>query len=117
MRDAPLEWWRSYFDRDYLVEHAPMFTAERTRAEVARVLDIAGLPLGARLLDCPSGQARHARLFAEAGLDVTALDYSAKLLAEARRAGIPAGVQLVRGDVRNLPARWDGRFDAVVSLG
>jgi hypothetical protein len=38
------------------------------------VLDIAGLPLGARILDCPSGQARHARLLAGAGLDVTALD-------------------------------------------
>jgi SAM-dependent methyltransferase len=26
-------------------------------------------------------------------------------------------LRLVRGDIRNLPARWSGRFDAVVSLG
>src|SRR6187431_3190727 len=90
-RDAHLEWWRSYFDQDYLVEHAPMFTAERNRGEVSRALQLMGLPVGARVLDCPSGQGRHARLLAEAGLNVTALDYSAKLLAEARRAGATKG--------------------------
>ncbi len=103
-RDAHLDWWRSYFDKDYLVEHAPMFTEARNRAEVARVLDVAGLPLGARVLDCPSGQARHAKLFAEAGLDVTALDYSRALLDEAGRGGATPGLRLVHGDIRN-PAR------------
>lgn len=114
---AALDWWSSYFDDDYLLEHSPMFTPERNRAEVSRVLGLLGLPLGARILDCPSGQGRHARLFAEAGLDVTALDYSARLLADAERAGPAAGVRYVRGDVRALPAKWRSRFDAVVSLG
>jgi SAM-dependent methyltransferase len=85
--------------------------------EVGRVMDVMGMPMGARILDCPSGQARHARLLADAGFDVTALDYSANLLAEARRAGVPRGLRLVRGDVRRLPARWRSRYDAVVSLG
>jgi SAM-dependent methyltransferase len=94
-----------------------MFTESRNRAEVARVIDVAGLPLGARVLDCPSGQGRHAKLFAEAGLDVTALDYSQELLDEAGRGGGTPGMRLVRGDIRSLPSRWKGRFDAVVSLG
>lgn len=94
-----------------------MFTAARTRGEVARVLDILGLPVGARILDCPSGQARHARLFAEAGFRVTGLDYSKELLSAARRDGLPAGLSLKQGDVRALPAKWNERFDAVVSLG
>jgi ubiquinone/menaquinone biosynthesis C-methylase UbiE len=75
------------------------------------------LPVGARLLDCPSGQARHARLFAAAGLSVTALDYSDALLNEARRAGGLDGVRLVRGDMRRLPRAWSARFDGIASLG
>jgi SAM-dependent methyltransferase len=116
-RGARLDWWSTYFDDDYLVEHGSMFTPERTRAEAARALVLFGLPAGARLLDCPSGQGRHARLFAEAGLDVTALDYSARLLAAARHGGVAAGLRFVRGDSRRLPASWTGRFDAVASLG
>lgn len=117
VRDAPLEWWRAYFDGDYLIEHAPMLDEGRTRLEVARVLDVLGLPAGARILDCPSGQARHARLLAQSGFDVTALDYSAELLAHARRAGAQRRMKLVKGDVRQLPPLWTARFDAVVSLG
>jgi SAM-dependent methyltransferase len=89
----------------------------RSRAEVSRVLEVLGLPVGARLLDCPSGQARHARLFAAAGLSVTALDYSEALLDEARQAGNLRGVRLVRGDMRGLPKSWTARFDGVASLG
>ena len=114
---APLDWWSSYFDDDYLLEHSSMFAPERTRAEAARALVLLGLPAGARILDCPSGQGRHARLFAGAGLDVTALDYSAKLLANGRRGGAARGLRFVKGDSRALPATWDERFDAVVSLG
>jgi ubiquinone/menaquinone biosynthesis C-methylase UbiE len=94
-----------------------MFTPGRNRSQVARVLELLGLPVGARVLDCPSGQGRHSRLLAEAGLHVTALDYSPKLLAEARRAGALKELRYVQGDMRALPAKWNARFDAVVSLG
>ncbi|HYV99121.1 MAG TPA: class I SAM-dependent methyltransferase, partial [Gemmatimonadaceae bacterium] len=74
------------------------------------------LPLGARILDCPCGQGRHATLFADAGYDVTGADYSRPLLRVAQRdAG--RGTTFVRADARELPKRWTGRFDAVFSLG
>jgi SAM-dependent methyltransferase len=108
-------WWNGYFDADYLAEHAPMFGDGRDRPEVARAIELLEAPVGARILDCPCGQGRHAHLLAEAGFRVTGLDHSADLLERARAT--PSTATFVEGDMRNLPARWRGRFDAVVSLG
>jgi ubiquinone/menaquinone biosynthesis C-methylase UbiE len=118
MKGVAADWWTSYFDADYLTEHEPMFGAGRDRPEVSRVLDLLGAPVGARVLDCPCGQGRHATLLAENGLKVTGVDYSSHLLKKAAQAakGV-AGVDFVEGDMRKLPARWRNRFDAVVSLG
>ena len=52
--------------------------------EVARLIEVMELPVGARILDCPCGQGRHAHLLAEAGYDVDGLDYSPQLLEAAR---------------------------------
>jgi ubiquinone/menaquinone biosynthesis C-methylase UbiE len=110
------EWWQSYFDSQYLLEYEPLFSLERDRREVARLMDVLGLPSGVRLLDVPCGQGRHAHLLAEAGYDVDGLDYSADLLALARQRGTGKRLRYTRGDMRALPARWTGRFDAVLNL-
>lgn len=75
-----------------------------------------GLPAGARILDVPCGQGRHAHLLAEACYRVDGLDYSAKLLAVAKKRGTGPSLRYTRGDMRRLPKRWTGRFDAVVNL-
>jgi ubiquinone/menaquinone biosynthesis C-methylase UbiE len=110
------EWWASYFDAQYLKEYEPLFALERDRREVARLMEVLALPSGSRVLDVPCGQGRHAHLLAEAGFDVDGLDYSAELLAIARRRGTGKTLRYTRGDMRALPARWTGRFDAVVNL-
>ncbi|MCU0618903.1 MAG: methyltransferase domain-containing protein [Gemmatimonadaceae bacterium] len=110
------DWWATYFDADYVREFEPLFAEERNRMEVARLLEVLALPDGARVLDCPCGQGRHAQLLAEAGLDVTGLDYSAPLLAMARTRGTGRTLRYVQGDMRTLPAEWTGRFDAVLNL-
>ena len=74
------------------------------------------LPAGARVLDVPCGQGRHAHLLAEAGFDVDGLDYSEHLLERARERGTGARLRYAQGDMRKLPARWTGRFDAVLNL-
>jgi ubiquinone/menaquinone biosynthesis C-methylase UbiE len=79
-------------------------------------VDLLGLPVGARVLDVPCGQGRHAHLLAEAGYDVDGLDYSAELLAVARKRGTGPTLRYSRGDMRKMPARWTGRFDAVLNL-
>jgi SAM-dependent methyltransferase len=110
------EWWQSHFDSHYLLEYEPLFTPERDRAEVARVIDVLGLPAGSRILDVPCGQGRHAHLLAEAGFNVDGFDYSAHLLGLARKRGTGRGLRYTRGDMRKLPRRWTGRFDAVINL-
>jgi SAM-dependent methyltransferase len=110
------EWWESYFDTRYLLEYEPLFTLEEDRAQVVRLLDLLGLPHGARILDVPCGQGRHAHLLAEAGHRVTGLDYSATLIAKAKARGTGPTLKYVRGDMRKLPARFTGKFDAVLNL-
>lgn len=110
------EWWEDHFDATYLREWAPVQGLATSRQEVARLLELLELPAGARILDCACGQGRHARLLAEAGFDVTGLDWSADLLREARAQGTGRSLRYVRGDMRRLPPRWTGRFDAVVNL-
>jgi len=110
------EWWASYFDAQYLLEYEPIFDLTRDRREVARLIEILELPVGARVLDVPCGQGRHAHLLAEAGFDVDGLDYSGDLLQKAEARGTGATLRYTRGDMRRLPAKWSRRFDAVLNL-
>jgi SAM-dependent methyltransferase len=109
-------WWADYFDEQYLLEYEPLFDPVRDRREVSRIIELLGLPSGARILDVPCGQGRHAHLLAEAGFDVDGLDYSPDLLARAKARGTGRNLRYTRGDMRRLPARWTGRFDAVLNL-
>jgi len=110
------EWWESHFDAHYLLEYQPIFNPGRDRSEVARIIEILELPSGAAILDVPCGQGRHSHLLAEAGFDVSGLDYSAFLLARARKRGTSTRLRFKRGDMRRLPGEWSGRFDAVLNL-
>jgi ubiquinone/menaquinone biosynthesis C-methylase UbiE len=110
------EWWESYFDSQYLLEYAPVFTPERDRAEASRLVDVLGLPVSARVLDVPCGQGRHAHLLAEAGFRVDGIDFSRELLALATKRGTSQSLRYRRADMRRLPASWTGRYDAVVNL-
>lgn len=118
-QSAPLrgaDWWRSYFDQNYLTEYEPLFDLVRDREETARLIEVLGLPAGARVLDLACGQGRHAHLLAEAGFDVDGVDYSREILEQAKRRGTGRTLRYTRADMRKLPARWTGRFDAVVNL-
>ena len=110
------DWWASYFDAHYLLEYEPIFHPARDRHEVARLVEVLALPIGARVLDVPCGQGRHAHLLAEAGFDVDALDYSAHLIDLAKQRGTGRTLRYTRGDMRRLPSRWANRFDAVINL-
>jgi SAM-dependent methyltransferase len=109
-------WWASYFDEHYLLEYEPIFSFRKDRREVGRLIDVLGLPLGARILDVPCGQGRHAHLLAEAGYAVQGVDLSRDLLAHATKRGTGPNLKYKRADMRKLPAAWTGRFDAVVNL-
>lgn len=69
---------------------------------------------GLRVLDLGTGTGLLAAPFVEAGCEVWATDYSARMLEHARRR-LP-GARLVQADLRQAwPDEVDGRFDAIVS--
>ena len=89
-----------------------------TRQEVEFLLDLLELPDGARVLDVGCGPGRHVIALARAGLSVTGIDVSERLLGIARDAANEASlggrVALFECDARSMP--FDDEFDAVISI-
>ncbi len=104
------DWWRDYFGADFFHLHVDLFPEELSRREVAGMLELLALPVGARVLDVPCGWGRHAVLLAQQGYDVVGADLSYDLL---RRGA--AGPRYVAADVRSQPFA-DASFDAVINV-
>lgn len=85
--------------------------AEVTDAE-ATARFVAARSRGRTVLELGVGTGRLAEPLAEAGLPVIGLDASATMLARCVGRGLPATVQLVRGDMSVLPLA--GRFGVVL---
>ena len=105
-------WYVTAFGEDYsqVYLHRDDASAER---EVDALIGLMGLRAGMTVLDVCCGAGRHAAAMARRGMDVTGLDLSEALLAEAGRRPELEG-RLVRSDVREVP--FTERFDAVTNL-
>jgi ubiquinone/menaquinone biosynthesis C-methylase UbiE len=111
-------WWRSYFDDAWFRLHEPLFPPELSRHEVAGMIELLGLPAGARVLDAPCGWGRHTVLLEEAGYDAWGMDLSESLLLRLARSasehGGDSGSRIAAADLRDLPFA-DDTFDAVIN--
>lgn len=111
------EWWRDFFDADYLrISHA-LFPDSVNEAQAGAIWQLLELTPGARLLDAPCGYGRLSSLLAERGAVVTGVDQSEVLIAEAERTrgGVPPErLRYVRHDLREPLA--DSGFDAVINV-
>jgi len=109
-------WWRTYFDEPYYRLHEPLFPPERSRLEVAGMVDLLGLPVGSKVLDVPCGWGRHTVLLREAGFEAYGADLSPDLLGHASRRGRgrTRSFPYAAADLRELPFP-DGFFDAVIN--
>lgn len=112
-----MSWWRNYFDEAFFHLHEDLFPEEESRREVGAILELLGLPEGARVLDLPCGWGRHTLLLPEAGQAAFGADLSVDLLrravAGADEKGLPN--RFAAADVRYLPFR-DESFDAVLNV-
>lgn len=107
-----MAWWQDFFGSGTytLLDEMPDQLTE-LQVELA-VRELALVP-AMRILDVACGIGRHGAALARRGMRVVGLDYSARLLAQAR-ARAPE-LELVRGDMRSLPFAA-GSFDAAVCL-
>jgi len=106
-------WYEKSFGQDYLLvyKHRDMQGAQ---AEAGRMTGWLKLAPGAHVFDLCCGMGRHSLALAKEGYQVTGMDLSEVLLAEARRMDEHRQVEWVRGDMRRVPLA--GPFDAVVNL-
>lgn len=86
-----------------------------TEQEVAFLVEVLELDVGARVLDVGCGPGRHALALAARGIEVLGIDISQRFVDLANGA-VPAGhpARFERHDARALP--FVGEFDAVISL-
>lgn len=112
-----LRWYETFFDGIVLDAWRQAVSPEQTRAECDFLLRELRLGPGARVLDVPCGDGRHAIRLAARGCRVTGVDVSAAQLREARARRAPHGgsVEWRQADMRDLP--WHGEFDACCCMG
>ncbi|MBD0381634.1 class I SAM-dependent methyltransferase [Paenibacillus sedimenti] len=106
-------WYQKSFGNDYLIvyKHRDLQGAYH---EVKKMMDWLNLPQGAQVLDLCCGMGRHSIALSEFGYEVTGVDLSEVLLAEAVKMDVKSQVKWHQGDMRKVPL--DHTFDAVVNL-
>jgi SAM-dependent methyltransferase len=99
------QWFETFFEGAFVDLWNQAMTPEATSAEVDFFVEKLELSAGARVLDVPCGNGRHAIELAKRGYRVTGVDLSKEFLEHARRNREAAGVEveLIRADMRALP--------------
>ena len=109
------QWWRTFFDADYIRLWGEVFTAEQDEKQADGIWHLLGLQPGSRLLDAPCGYGRLSVQFAKRGAVVLGVDQSEELLAVGMRNNTGGDrLRYLRHDLREpLP---EGGFDAVCNV-
>lgn len=97
------DWWRTFFDQDYLRIWEQVFTEEANAKQAAELWSVLDLNEGCQVLDAPCGWGRLSRPLALLGAVVLGVDQSETLLttAEAQRGELPPErLRYLRHDLR-----------------
>jgi len=106
--------WQSNFFRGVALDFWRLaMTPEITATEVQFLERALAIAPGARLLDVPCGNGRHAIELAKRGCRLTGIDLAAEYIDEARRA--PVDAEWILGDMCDLP--WSDTFDGAYCMG
>lgn len=103
-------WYDRFFSHEYLAFDDHPHTA----LETDFIFTVLSPSPNCQLLDLGCGYGRHAIPLAEKGLNVTGLDRSSVLLAEANARSNGNNPTFEQGDMRDLPYTKD--FDAIISM-
>ena len=109
----PSNWQTDFFRGVALDFWRLAMTPEITAAEVRFLEQALAIAPGARLLDVPCGNGRHAIELAKRGCRMTGVDLSAEFTEEARAA--PVEAEWIAGDMCDLP--WSDAFDGAYCFG
>ncbi len=112
-----MEWWKSFFDAEYLRLWSELTPPSRSEQEAEGIWNLLELKRGSSLLDAPCGFGRLSWELARRGARVVGVDVSTDLLTEAERCrGEISNEQLtyVRHDLRQ-PLAANG-FDAAINV-
>lgn len=98
------EWYKDWFDEDYLALYAHRDAGEARRF-VKALWSALHLSPGVRVADVPCGAGRHSLAFAENGARVVGVDLSPVMLkcAVETCSTLKAPPRFVRGDMRRIP--------------
>ncbi|MDQ0339780.1 ubiquinone/menaquinone biosynthesis C-methylase UbiE [Caldalkalibacillus uzonensis] len=106
-------WYVQSFKQDYLKIYAHR-NDEAAEREVNQIVNLLDMEKGSAVLDLCCGQGRHSRALARRGFQVTGLDLSSVLLAEAEKRSAEYNIRYVQGDVRKIP--FEHEFDYILNL-
>jgi cyclopropane fatty-acyl-phospholipid synthase-like methyltransferase len=107
--------WQKFFDGHAPYYHTNVFT-RATLAEVDFLIAEFQLPPGCSILDMGCGIGRHSVELAKRGYNVTGVDLSSGMLAQARAAAAQAGVRInwIQADATQFSA--ETQFDSAICL-
>ena len=111
------DWWRSFFDDDYLRIAKQVFRQENSTEQATALWSMLDLWPGCRVLDAPCGWGRLSRPLAQLGATVLGVDQSETLLAaaDAERGDVPAErLRYLRHDLRTPLPETD--FDVACNI-
>jgi SAM-dependent methyltransferase len=109
-----MAWWQDYFGDDFFDLHIDLFPGDLSRREVAGMIELLELPVGATVLDVPCGWGRHTRPLVEAGYRATGTDLSHALLRRGASLG-PGPFPCALADIRMQPFAPKS-FDAIINV-
>ena len=109
------KWWETLFNEIYLSAFVPFYTNLQTKQEVKFVKDY--FDPRRKILDMACGNGRHSVQLAKEGFNVVGIDYSKKLIEEARETAVKNGldIEFIKGDMRNPKIKQ--KFDGALILG